>query len=189
MSKGVLAIFAQSSPVSLNSIESFANLYKVPFITTLHPAYKPDQVQDMYHEKKNHYYDQEQVDESDDEDQYSNQKDQNAGFENQENYNFMEKQNINSNTMTMNSNNENSFSHTKNENQNFHLTMHPDMVPLLVSFIKYSQWKTIYYIYNHDEALNRLEGLLNFQMRETDFVTDILVRKVDNITDSFRLLK
>ena len=72
---------------------------------------------------------------------------------------------------------------------NFQITIHPDMVPVLVSLIKYSRWKTIYYIYNHDEALNRLEGLLNFQMKETDFVTDIIVRKVAHITDCVHVLK
>jgi hypothetical protein len=37
-------------------------------------------------------------------------------------------------------------------NPNFQITIHPDMVPVLVSLIKYSRWKSIYYIYNHEEG-------------------------------------
>lgn len=39
-----------------------------------------------------------------------------------------------------------------NASETFLLNMHPDMVPLLVSMIKYNRWKNVYYIYDHEEG-------------------------------------
>ncbi len=36
--------------------------------------------------------------------------------------------------------------------KNYDLHMHPDMVPLLISLLKYYRWSFIYYVYNNDEG-------------------------------------
>ena len=81
------------------------------------------------------------------------------------------------------------YNEVNSQSKNFQIHMHPDMVPMLISLIKYNRWQIIYYVYNHDEALARLEGLFEYQMKEIDFVTSILVRKIDDISDCLNMLK
>lgn len=84
-----------------------------------------------------------------------------------------------------------SYARNKNEHkaESFILNMHPDLVPLLVSMIKYSRWKNIYYVYDNEEAFNRLEGLFEYQIKDTDFHTNILVRKLDSVAHARKILK
>ena len=51
--------------------------------------------------------------------------------------------------------------------------MHPTLTPLLVSLLKYYRWPNIYYIYDNDEALNRIQAMFDYQIRDKDFVTNI----------------
>lgn len=81
------------------------------------------------------------------------------------------------------------YNEMNSQSKNFQVHMHPDMVPMLISLIKYNRWQIIYYVYNHDEALSRLEGLFEYQMKEIDFVTSILVRKIEDISDCLSMLK
>ncbi|CAF0748574.1 unnamed protein product [Brachionus calyciflorus] len=157
MSKGILAIFGQTSHSLTEAIKSYTNRYKIPFISITHPRHKLD-----------------------DKIQNSNQ------------FNLDLVQNENKLSSSENSDLNNSIKNDQeiiNNTQNFQIKMHPDMVPLLVSLIKYHQWKSIYYLYNNEEALTRLEGLLGYQMRETDFVTNILARKIENDIEWRNILK
>ena len=55
MSKGVLAIFAQTnSPGSRSAIQSLVNLYKIPFVTMSHPAYRNYKNLDPYNYECRH---------------------------------------------------------------------------------------------------------------------------------------
>lgn len=53
------------------------------------------------------------------------------------------------------------------ENHLFQLYMEPDLSPLLISIIKYNNWKRLYYIYNHEKGTLNLLSLL----RKKDFST------------------
>ena len=67
-----------------------------------------------------------------------------------------------------------SAEYNETSNENFLLNMHPNLAPILISLVKYNRWEVLYYFYDSDEALNRLEGLFDYQMKEIDFVTNIL---------------
>lgn len=59
------------------------------------------------------------------------------------------------------------------DEDNYLFNMHPSLTPLLISLMKYHKWSSVYYIYDSDEALNRLQVLYDYQMKEKDFVTNI----------------
>jgi hypothetical protein len=173
MSKGVLAIFSQSNAISLNSIHPFVNLYKMPFVSTSHPTYKNYKNLEPY----NYEYKHEPVtinpadaakkedDDDDDDNGSAGEKDANEHYDT-ENHLSKHLEMINQahlNTPTIvddiispDDGNGNDGGENKS---NFQLTIHPDMVPVLVSLIKYSRWKSIYYIYNHDEGSILLAAL------------------------------
>lgn len=113
MSKGVLAIFGQTTLASSESIRSFSNLYKIPFISLSHPVYTKNDIE--------------------------NQK-ISADFNDP----------VISDSSSISK--ENSTQNESKKSENFQINMHPDMVPLLVSLVKYNRWKSVYYIYNHAEG-------------------------------------
>jgi len=51
--------------------------------------------------------------------------------------------------------------------------MYPSLTGLLISLLKYHKWKNIYYIYDNDEALIRIQAMLDYQTRDNDYVTNI----------------
>lgn len=51
--------------------------------------------------------------------------------------------------------------------------MYPTLSELLVSLLKYHKWENIFYIYDNDEALIRIQSMLEYQTRDKDFVTNI----------------
>lgn len=178
MSKGVLAIFSYSNTFTQNSIDSMLNSYRVPFISVMHPFNNeaPATLNQVEHG--------------------ANKDESSHVIES-----ILGKHAINEVIGSVTTTPEQQAKSSTDQKEaddagnerpkspNSHLSIHPDMTPLLVSLIKYSRWSSIYYVYNHKEGLNRLEGLLNFQMKETDFVTDILARKIDHIDESINLLK
>jgi hypothetical protein len=83
MSRGVLALFGPINSLLLNSLQTFTDLYNVPYITWSEIPINSD----------------------------------------------------------------------KNKNNNYQFYLQPDLGPTLVSLVKHSQWKNIYYIYNYDEGI------------------------------------
>ena len=51
--------------------------------------------------------------------------------------------------------------------------MYPTLSELLVSLLKYHKWENIFYIYDNDEALIRIQSMLEYQTSYKDFVTNI----------------
>ncbi len=166
MSKGVLAIFSRSNAISLNSVHSFVNLYNMPFVSTSHPTYKnyknlepynyeykhegtsstnPDVSQDLSKKNDNDNNDDDD-DDKDENDQFNTENHLSKHLE-MINQAHLNKPTIVDDIITSEANND-----ASEVKSNFQLTIHPDMVPVLVSLIKYSRWKSIYYIYNHDEG-------------------------------------
>lgn len=127
MSKGVLAIFGQTTLTASESIKSFTNTYKVPFISLAHPVSRIETKEKRpgHSEYINPHLDHNGfstlgADQNQKENQYSGQT----------------KSKFNSDESL----------------DNYQINMHPDMGPLLISLIKYNRWKFVYYIYNHDEG-------------------------------------
>jgi len=136
MSRGVLAIFGYTSASAAEAIKSYADFYQVPYISLSSAVYK----QSLQNEN------------SDDSDFDSLIADNSYDSSNSTSFSEDEQKFVESNE-----NWDDEFSTTQNMNKivqlkNFQINMHPDIVPLLVSLIKYNSWKTIFYLYNNDEG-------------------------------------
>lgn len=130
MEKGVLAIFAQTSSASSVSLKSFTNSYEMPFFSMSHPYHEVEKMPDLLSTDDDSSVSTvtkslpENNDSEDDQDDDSTSPEPTKA----------------------------PIDDKQQELNNFQLNMYPDMVPLLVSLIKYNRWKTIYYVYNYDEG-------------------------------------
>jgi hypothetical protein len=134
MSKGPLAIFGHWTSASKNSIETYTNLYNVPFLSWSPTIYKHETNEENL--EKEAFVQQASVENHDGE------------FSSEHNY-------MNSLQANLNQIHNTNGDHLANEiadTPSFQVNFHPDLVPLLISLIKYNRWKTIYYIYNHEEG-------------------------------------
>jgi len=169
MERGVLAIFGGVSQASAKTIKSFVNYYNIPFITWNNPSYKASEHylddNDNEYEANNPTQDEEK-----DSDEY-----------NESEYYVVEPPETTNKPVVKAPEKENKI--------NYLLNMHPELSSVLVSIIKYNRHKTVYYLYDHFTALDRLQSLLDYQMRETDFITNILPRKIVDMTDGVDFLR
>ena len=108
MKRGVVALLVHASSTAAYTVRTYANLYKLPFISLSHPIYK--------FENENKQDDNEDDVLTDDE----------------------------------------STEKASNSDDQYVINMHPDMVPLLVALMKYNRWKSVYYVYNHEDGTNKL---------------------------------
>ena len=76
-----------------------------------------------------------------------------------------------------------------NYNKNFQLFLQPDLGDTLIFLMKQNNWNKIYYIYNYAEAYNRINNILNFQTDEVNYVTEIHIRKVEDVLECQNLLR
>lgn len=124
MAKGVLAVFSNINTASYETLKSFANFYEIPFITMTHPVH-------VY----NYLSGEQDINEDEASfpaiDSFADKNPQSSTAQNQAKF-------------------ENR--HDGKSTEDFVLTMHPDLVPLLVSMIKYNRWKNIYYVYDNEEG-------------------------------------
>ena len=153
MERGVLAIFGGISDKSAKAVQSFVNFHQIPFITWNNPSYRNNNLKDNEMDSD---YEMDNFNEDDD---------------NKDPIVFRKDQDFTQNVV------DNKQADSLNET-NYLINMHPDISSVLVSLIKYNRYKTIYYLYNHEAALNRLQELLDYQMKETDFLTNILARRI-----------
>lgn len=73
--------------------------------------------------------------------------------------------------------------------QNYQLYMHPDLSPVLISLIKQYKWRKVFYLYDHDDALKRIESIFSYQTDENDFTTQLNVRKITSLENCVDILK
>lgn len=128
MSKGVLAVFAQTNTAASDALKSFTNSYQMPFITVTHPI---------------HEY------------AYSDENQRERASENHSPSFPINTAEESISKISQQAKAEEDYQKTveKKMSENFQFNMHPDLVPMLVSMIKYTRWKNIYYVYNHDEGI------------------------------------
>ena len=130
LEKGVLAIFGYTTALSAHALKTYVNLYKVPFISLSPPVSK--------YIKKTEVKDAIVDDE--------------IGFE------FSNEVQMHSQivkrSVHFESNSDIFDRSNRGTDEAYQLNMFPDMIPLLVSLIKYNRWKTMYYFYNYEEGLD-----------------------------------
>lgn len=84
---------------------------------------------------------------------------------------------------------------TKNEikteklNTNMQIYLRIDFIPALIELIRFYEWKTVFYIYNYDEAIINIETLFDTQNKDSKFVENIILRKVIDIHDCRDILR
>ena len=128
MSRGVLVIIGFTSSQTANTIKTYTNFHHIPFISLSPPVidYKPPNVD----EKPDDYHDF-NIDLQDIE----------AGSNQDE---------IITSTPVIKE--EKTQQNDKDNENNYQINAQPDMVPLLISLVKYNRWKRVYYVYNHPEG-------------------------------------
>ena len=142
MEKGVLGIFGFTGAASAHTLKTYANLYKYPFISISPPTNnRYEQIR-----KKKSVFNEFENEFQEDERQLNSRDVENA-VENENNYDPS-----NSKEMAAQKNS-NFFESTNNsEVEDYQVNMFPDMIPLLVSLLKYNRWKSVYYFYNYQEG-------------------------------------
>jgi Receptor family ligand binding region len=176
MSRGVLGVFGQVSRESFDSMKSFSNTHHLPFITWSNLIESSDSPEVFY-----------------DKEAYLESLKQTEVTESGVGEEDINKRNMNP---------------TSDSPANFQLFLQPDLGPTLIYLIKQNRWKTVYYIYNTDigtarrstsvlcfaislsfSALSRINAILNYQTQENEFLTDIIIRKVQNISNCMEMLR
>lgn len=140
MSRGVLAIFGYTSASAAEAIKSYADFYQVPYISLTSAVYKKSLAND----------------DSEDSDFHSIMTENSYESSNNTSLNENDQITIKSNDEIDDELDDEITTQSINKNvhlKNFQINMHPDIIPLLVSLIKYNRWKTIFYLYNNDEGL------------------------------------
>lgn len=69
------------------------------------------------------------------------------------------------------------------------LYLRVDFIPAVIELIRFYEWKTVYYIYNYDEAFQNIEILFDRQNKDSKFVENIILRKVIDIFDCRDMLR
>ena len=135
MSRGILAMFSHISTVSYETLRSLTSFYEMPFITMTHPVHE-------YNYRTN----------EDKNDDRSFSLDMSGS-----DYSYVDR------NSQLSSSYVNRFNKKSRDNgPSFLLNMHPDLVPLLVSMIKYNRWKNIIYVYDNEEGRQSLFDYYRF---------------------------
>ena len=142
MGKGVLAIFGFTGAESAHTLKTYANLYKFPFISLSPPTNnRYEQLRkknSVISEHENEY----QLDER--------RREVESVIENETENN---RDTLNVNDISDQRNSNNLESSINSEVEDYQINMFPDMIPLLVSLLKYNRWKSVYYFYNYQEGV------------------------------------
>ena len=142
MSRGVLAVFGETSKQSYQTLKTFTNSYNLPFITWSKAVESEEDLESLsdnaidddflgkipHKETKSV-----EVNEIFEEADYSEDKQKDLNYDNDDSAN--------------------------NIISNYQLFLQPDLGFTLISLIKQSRWDKIYYIYNYDEGLISLKQL------------------------------
>jgi len=62
--------------------------------------------------------------------------------------------------------------------------MSVELSKMLVELISYYQWNQIFYVYNYENAVTKIESIINSNVQ-----TEILVRKIKNLNQSSDVLR
>ena len=131
MKKGVLALFGFSTAPSTYTLRSYANLYQIPVFSLSHQPSKYDEIikNELVIETENELQNSPKIETS--------KKSTYRIKKNADEYEYTD------------------IAETPVEEiiEEFQVNMFPDMIPLLVSLMKYNRWKMVYYIYNHEEGI------------------------------------
>ncbi len=143
MKRGVLGIFGETNMFTLDSVKSFVTYYNVPFYTWSYP--NSDSLSINQESTTTTTTPPPPI--TDDDENYTGLSDDEI---------MKKKQNK-----------------KKSPDISYLFNMHPTLSELLVSLLKYHKWENIFYIYDNDEALIRIQSMLEYQTRDKDFVTNI----------------
>ena len=149
MENGVLAIFGFTGASSAHTLKTYANLYKFPFISISPPTHNHYEQA----KKKNSNFDEYEADE----------RQEDEGLRDTENAIGKEKSNDTSDkNMNVDNKNSNNIEGSNGvEVEDYQVNLFPDMIPLLVSLLKYNRWKSVYYFYNNHEGSLEIILMLN----------------------------
>jgi len=126
MNKGVLAALGFTNGLSAYTLETYYNLYEVPFFSLSPPNKKYNKIITRKTASTSEY-----------ENLQFNQK---KSFKRREDE-FYEEYEEDLNEIVSNE-----------DPKEYQINMYPDITPLLISLLKYNRWKTVYYIYNYNEG-------------------------------------
>ena len=171
MSRGALAVLGDASSSSLLALDSFLVKYKVPFFSWSLPFYKDDGQQLSGAKAKDQL--EELAAAAAMSTEYGGVRGDGAGIESGvglsvaafdalaasaevEAFGATSMRNMNAGVggggvrgMPANLNR---LEQTHVDGNRFVVNLHPAITPTLISLIKYNRWKTIYYLYNHEEG-------------------------------------
>jgi hypothetical protein len=136
MSRGVLVIIGFTSSQTANTINAYTNFHKIPFISLSPPVidYQPPKIADNVDEIKDFNIDLQDVE---------------LGLNQDE---LMTSTPIIKEELTQQSDKDTE----KSLENSYHINAQPDMVPLLISLVKYNRWNRVYYVYNHPEGKEKI---------------------------------
>jgi hypothetical protein len=143
MKRGVLGIFGETNMFTLDSVKSFVTYYNVPFYTWSYPNSDSSSINQELSTTTTT-----KITDDDDDENYTGLSDDEI---------MKKKQN----------------KKKKSPDISYLFNMYPTLSELLVSLLKYHKWENIFYIYDNDEALIRIQSMLEYQTRDKDFVTNI----------------
>lgn len=152
MNHGALAVFSNIETSSYETLKSFASFHEIPFITMTHPIHEYNYMSSSSPYDSNH--------EEDDRSSRGGSSSMDSSLSNFDAFDdvFDEKraswqQRTKTEDDSMIIDSKDKLSSSSLPRESFLLNMHPDLVPLIVSMIKYNRWKNIYYIYDHEEGI------------------------------------
>jgi alpha-glucosidase (family GH31 glycosyl hydrolase) len=148
MENGVLVIFGFTGVSSAHTLKTYANLYKFPFISISPPT--------------NNHYEQTKKKNSNFNEYEADERQEDEALRDTENATEKENNYDASNKNIVDNKNSNNIEGSNNvEVEDYQVNLFPDMIPLLVSLLKYNRWKSVYYFYNNHEGLLKIILMLN----------------------------
>ncbi len=149
MSRGVVVIIGFTSSQTSATLKTYTNFHKIPFINLKSPV--------INYEETSNDEKREEIDEI---------------FRFTQNSNT-DLQDIEEGNSDIQSTTPKALKQSKNEvkrneadrqlEDNFQINAQPDMVPLLISLIKYSRWEKVHYLYNNPEGNFLKDTLIQYQ--------------------------
>jgi hypothetical protein len=136
MSRGVLVIIGFTSSQTANTIKTYTNFHHIPFISLSPPIidYQPQNINDEIDDEQDFNIDFQDIE---------------SGLTQTE---------LMTSTPIIKEEKIKKYEKDteKSLENNYQINAQPDMVPLLISLVKYNRWKRVYYVYNHPEGKNHI---------------------------------
>jgi hypothetical protein len=189
MKRGAVAIFGPTSWSSVNLLNSFTNYYDIPYLTWSDPA-EPITKQLSSQIKTRLYSSSSQSSTT----KYT--------YQDIMTYNILKFQSKRSNRNDYDYDNigqsyDDEISSSReikikrlNQKSSTPFYLKPDISNTLIDLMKYYEWTTVYYVYNYDEAVVKLESLFDYQMKNlNNFTRKIIIRKVKNVNNCLDMLR